>query len=53
MSSLRQDKGHEALVRSFHDAVVNGAPEPIPGRELFEVGVLVAELAGDPRSALS
>jgi len=53
MSSLRQDKGHEALVRSFHDAVVNGAPEPIPSRELFEVGVLVAELAGDPRSALS
>lgn len=37
MSSWSQDKGHEAGVRAFLDAVRTGGAPPIPVEEIFEV----------------
>ena len=35
--SLKQDKGHQASISAFVQAVKNGAPGPIPLQEIFEV----------------
>ena len=34
---LRQDKGNEACIHAFVDAVSNNAESPIPPEEIFEV----------------
>ncbi len=44
--SLRQDKGHRDMVRTFLDAVRNGGPEPIAFDEIVEVMEATFSAAG-------
>jgi predicted dehydrogenase/threonine dehydrogenase-like Zn-dependent dehydrogenase len=43
--SMRLDKGHEAGVQAFVDAVRAGGPWPIPRDELFEIARLSIDIA--------
>ncbi len=45
MRLWRQDKGNEACVKAFVDAVVRGGPAPIPFGEIFQVSKATIELA--------
>ena len=45
MTLRRQDKGHEAEVNAFIEAVKNGEPSPIPFAELIEVSRTTIEIA--------
>jgi predicted dehydrogenase len=48
---LGQDKGHAGLLDAFLQSVTNGAPEPIPVDEIFEVAQVVIDIAQDGISA--
>lgn len=50
MNLWRQDKGQNALVKAFVDAVEKGGPPPIPVDEIFEVSRVCVELAGQHAS---
>jgi predicted dehydrogenase/threonine dehydrogenase-like Zn-dependent dehydrogenase len=50
MSSWRQDKGQQACVAAFVDAVRNGAPAPIALEELLEVSRVVVALGERARA---
>lgn len=45
-SSWKQDKGQQACVAAFLDAVENGRAAPIPAAELFEVSRVLIQLVG-------
>ena len=45
MNLWRQDKGQNACVKAFLDAIRNGDPSPIPANELFEVARVTIEAA--------
>lgn len=45
LPGLKQDKGHQAEVRAFVEAVEGGGPPPIPIEELFEVSRFTLEAA--------
>ncbi len=45
MSSMRQDKGQNACVQAFLDAIREGGPSPIPAEELFEVARVTLEVS--------
>lgn len=46
MNLWRQDKGQNALVKAFVQAIAAGGPPPIPANEIFEVTRICLELAG-------
>jgi predicted dehydrogenase/threonine dehydrogenase-like Zn-dependent dehydrogenase len=50
MNSWRQDKGQQACVAAFVDAVRNGAPAPIAPEELLEVSSVVVALGERARA---
>ncbi|RJQ24784.1 dehydrogenase [Candidatus Parcubacteria bacterium] len=45
MRLWRQDKGHEAELKAFVEAVENGAPSPVPFEEMIEVMETTIHLA--------
>ena len=45
MNLRRQDKGHQAEITAFIDAVKNGESSPIPFDELYEVSKVAIEVA--------
>jgi predicted dehydrogenase len=45
MNLFRQDKGQQACVKAFTDAIINNYQSPIPVEELFEVGRISIEIA--------
>ena len=45
MNRWRQDKGQNACVRAFVDAISNGFASPIPADEIFEVARVTIEVA--------
>jgi predicted dehydrogenase/threonine dehydrogenase-like Zn-dependent dehydrogenase len=45
MNLLRQDKGHQACVDQFINAIKHGLPSPIPIEEVFEVSLVTLEIA--------
>lgn len=46
MNLWRQDKGQEACVAAFLQAVSDAGPAPIPVEEIFEVSRVAIELSG-------
>lgn len=48
--SFRQDKGQVACAAAFHDALLRGAPSPIPLDEIFEVSERTIEAAEQMRA---
>ena len=49
MNLWRQDKGQEACVAAFVEAVKSGGPSPIPFDEIVEVSRVTLNLAADGR----
>lgn len=47
MNRWRQDKGHEAEVQAFMEAVQTGGPSPIPFEEIAEVTRITLDIAGN------
>jgi hypothetical protein len=45
MRLWRQDKGQQACVAAFLDAVRSGGPTPIPREEVLEVAQVTIEIA--------
>jgi len=51
-SGLKQDKGQEACINQFYQAICKGIPSPIPPDEIFEVAeatIRVAEILREQR----
>ena len=44
VKNLRQDKGQDACIKAFVDAITSDGPAPIPYDELIEVSRYVLEI---------